>query len=81
LHEKRLVIFELAQRTHDRIERLPTSGSASCSAIHNELIRILGDIRIEIVHEHSHGSFLMPAFAGPLAAARGMDDSFPAHSF
>src|SRR5437899_8823652 len=81
LHEKRLVIFELAQETHNRIERLPASGSASRSAVHNQLIWILRYVWIEIVHQHPHCSFLMPAFAGPLAAARRVDDSFSAHDF
>src|SRR5205823_8940579 len=72
---------EFAQRTHDRIERFPTSGGAPGPAVHNQLIRILGDIRIEIVHQHPHRGFLVPPFACALATARRVDYSFPAHAF
>ena len=79
LHEKGLVVFELAQRPNHRVESFPASGSAPGSAVNHEAIRILGYIRIEIVHQHPHRGFLMPAFATALGAARGVDDSFSAH--
>src|SRR5437588_6455284 len=81
LDEQRLVILELAQRANNRVERLPTSGSAARSAVDDQLFRILSDIRIEIVHQHPHCGFLVPSFAGALATARRMHDSFPAHDF
>jgi hypothetical protein len=43
------------------------------------LIRILCDLGIEIVHQHPHCRFLMPAFARPLVAARRVNDSLPTH--
>src|SRR2546430_16250267 len=49
------------------------------TAVNNQLIRIFCDVRIEIVHQHSHGGLLMPAFATQFIAARRMNHSFPAH--
>src|SRR5439155_3566077 len=81
LHEKRLVVFEAAQRTNNRVERFPASGSAPSPAVNYKLVWIFCYIRIEIVHQHPHGCLLVPAFAGTLAAVRRMDDSSSTHSF
>jgi len=70
LHKERLVIFKLAQRPDNRVERFPTSRGPACSAVNNKSIRIFGHVWIEIVHEHPHGSFLVPAFARKLRAVR-----------
>ncbi len=73
--------MRVAQRANDRVERLPASRGAPCSAVNNELVWILGNVGIEIVHQHAHGCFLMPAFAAALAAVWRMDDSSSTHSF
>src|SRR5947208_8865993 len=80
LHKERLVIFKLAQRPDNRVERFPTSRGAACPAVNNKPIRIFGHVWIEIVHEHPHGRFLMPALAASLTAAWGANDSFAAHN-
>src|SRR6266498_5861966 len=74
-------MFEFAERVHDRVKRFPASRGAPSSAVNHKLIWILGDVWIEIVHQHPHGGFLMPAFAAALAAPRCMDSSFSAHDF
>src|SRR6184192_4672054 len=50
-------------------------------AVHDQLIWILRYVWVEIVHQHPHCGFLMPVFAGALAAAWRADDSFSAHDF
>jgi hypothetical protein len=50
---------------------LPTARRASRAAIDDKILGTLGNVRVEIVHQHAHGSFLLPAFAGDLIAARG----------
>ena len=79
LHEKGFVVFEFAQRANDCIESFPTPRGATCSTVNNELIGIFCDVRIEIVHQHPHGGFLVPAFAGAFTAARRVDDSLSTH--
>ena len=39
------------------------------AAVDDQLVRLLGDLRIEIVVQHAQGGFLVPALAGDLAAA------------
>ena len=70
LHQQRFIVFQLPERTHDRIERLPTPRSPTRAAINNQLSGILRDLGIEIVHQHPHRGFLMPAFAAQLISAR-----------
>src|SRR5450755_3049632 len=87
LHQKGFVVLKLSQRTHDRVISFPASRGAPGSSVDDQLIRIFCDLRIEIIHEHAHGGFLMPTFATHLAAARRPNDpsrtggTFTAHNF
>ena len=73
LDEQRLVAVELAQLADDRVEGGPGPGGAPGPAVDDEVVGVLGDLRIEVVHEHPERGFLLPAAAGQLAAARGAD--------
>src|SRR5437016_2216060 len=79
LHEQRFVVLQIAQRTHDCVECFPAPRCPTGPAINNQLVRIFGDVGIEIVHQHPHGGFLVPAFATQLVAARRTDNSSSAH--
>src|SRR5437762_2214760 len=79
LNEKSFVVFELAQRSNKCIESFPASDGATRSTVNNQLIGIFCDVRIEIVHQHPHGGFLMPPFACALTAARRVDDPLSTH--
>src|SRR3954447_21027364 len=79
LNEKRFVVFELPQRADNCIESFPTPRGTTGSTVHNQLIGIFCDLRIEIVHQHPHGCFLVPAFADALTAMWRVDDSLCSH--
>ena len=70
LHEQRLVVLERAQRAHDRVERLPVARRLPRAAVHHEIIRALGHLGIEVVHQHAQRGFLLPSLAGERGAAR-----------
>jgi hypothetical protein len=53
LHQQGLVRFKLAQGRDDPIKTLPIPRRAPDAAIDDELLRLLGDLRIEVVHEHA----------------------------
>ncbi len=40
------------------------SRGTSGSAVNHEILGALSHFLVEIVHQHAHGSFLLPAFAG-----------------
>jgi hypothetical protein len=70
LHQQRLVVLERGQFPDDRIVRGPVPCRFSGSPVDDEIVRALGDLGIEIVHEHPERRFLRPAFAGQRCASR-----------
>src|ERR1035438_453198 len=63
-------VLKMLQRFDDGAISCPTPCGTARSSVHNKVVRTLGDLSIEVVHEHAHGSFLLPAFAGDGVAAR-----------
>ena len=73
LDEQRLVVPELAQRAHDRVEALPVARGLADPAVDDEVLGALGHLGVEVVHEHAQGGLLLPRPAGERGAARGAD--------
>ena len=69
LDQERLVVGEGAELAHDRVEGVPAAGGAAGPAVDHERVGILGDLRIQVVHEHPQDRLLLPAAAGDLRAA------------
>ena len=67
------IVRELRRLADDGIERRPIAGRPAGAAVDDELVGVLGDLRVEVVHEHPEGRFLRPAAAGQLGPARGSD--------
>ena len=63
----------VAQRAHDRVERLPRARRPAGAAVDDEVVRALGDLGVEVVHQHPQRGLLRPALAGQLGAARRAD--------
>ena len=63
LDEQRLVVGEAPQLADDGVEGLPAARGAARAAVDDEVVRVLGDLGIEVVHEHPQGR--------PPAASRG----------
>ncbi len=53
LNEQGLVVGEPFERRDDGIERLPIARGAADAAINDELFRVLGNGRIEVVVQHA----------------------------
>jgi hypothetical protein len=75
LDEERFVVLERDERAHDGIERFPVARRLAGAAVDDEIVGALGDIGIEIVHQHPECGFLRPAFAGQRGASRRSDDA------
>ena len=75
LDEQRLVVAEPLQRGHDGIEALPVARRLADPSIDDELLGPLGHLRIEVVHQHPQGRFLLPALAARFGSTRGSDRS------
>ncbi len=66
LHDQGLVVLQTLQSGHDRFIALPGAGRLAGASIDDQILRLLGHFRVEIVHQHAHGGFLLPALAGEL---------------
>ena len=55
----------------DRVERLPRPRGAAGAAVHDEVLGALGDLGVEVVHQHPHRGLLRPRAAGQLGSPRG----------
>ena len=74
LHQQCFVVFELLQRSDDGVERRPIAGGAARSSVDDQLIGFLGNLGIQVVHQHPERSFLMPTFTGNFAPTRRAND-------
>ena len=70
LNQQRLIVFELAQTTNDRIVRFPVTRRLANATVHNEVLRALGNVGIEIIHEHAQWRFGQPALGVQFRAGR-----------
>ncbi len=53
LHEQRLVVFQVAQRAHDRVEAIPVARGLAASAVHDQIRGVLADAVVEVVEQHA----------------------------
>ena len=73
LDQQRFVVVEFAQRLEDRVEAFPVARGAPDAAVDDELLRILGDLGIEVVLDHPERRLGEPGLRGArrCRAARG----------
>ena len=74
LDEQRLVVLQGRKRTEDRIEARPVAGGLAVAAVHDELFRMFGHLRIEVVLDHAERGLLGPALTRERRAPRCPDD-------
>ena len=80
LDEQRLVVGERAQLADDGVEGVPGARRAAGAAVDDQVVGALGDLRVEVVHQHPHRGLLAPAAAAELGAVRGVHLARAAHS-
>ena len=73
LDEQRLVVPQLAQRAHDGVVAGPVARGLADPAVDDEVLRALGHLGVEVVHEHAQRGLLLPGLAGDRGSARGPD--------
>ena len=75
LHQERLIGFEPSQRCDDSVETFPVPRGPPDPAVDDKVFGALGDLRVEIVHQHPEGCFRQPTATAELGAGRGLDDA------
>ena len=73
LDEQRLVVPQPKQGADDRAQRLVAARRAARSAVDHELVRPLGDVRVEVVEEHAERRLRLPGTGVQLGPARRAD--------
>ena len=81
LDEHGLVLAQLGQRAHDRVERLPGPGGPAGAAVDDQVVGSLGHLRVEVVHQHPQRGLGLPGPGGERGAARGADCSGTLHTY
>src|SRR5687767_2245677 len=71
LDQQRLVGLEAFERFYDPVEALPVARGAAVAAVNDQLLGPLGDVGMQIVHQHPQRRFGEPAFCADLTAGRG----------
>src|SRR5699024_2527563 len=61
LYQHSLIIFQAFDRCHNLMVAFPVTRSLPAAAIDDQLIRLFGYLRIQIIHQHTQSRFLMPA--------------------
>ena len=79
LHQHRLVRLERGQRADHRVERLPVPGRATGAAVDDEVVGPLGDLGVEVVHQHAQRCLSTPVLGGQFRAARCADGAGAFH--
>src|SRR5262245_47105953 len=75
------VFIQIPQVAHDGVQAPPVAGRLARAAVNDQVVGALGDLRVEVVHQHPHRGLLRPALATDLTAARRSDESRFAHVF
>ena len=73
LDQKRFVLSQLEQRGHDRLQGSVGASGPARAAVHDELLRMLSHLGVQVVEEHSQRSFRLPRPRVQRPAARGAD--------
>src|SRR5262245_1011422 len=70
LHKQRFVVIQIAQAAYDGVEAPPVARRLARAAVNDQVVGALGDLRVEVVHQHPHRGLLRHAPATALTAAR-----------
>ncbi len=81
LDEKGFLIAQLTQRGHDLAIGPPVAGGLADAAVDHQVLRPLGHLGIEVVHQHAQRGFGQPAAAGEVGPARRSDCPWIGHGY
>ncbi|EPA93923.1 hypothetical protein PG5_56480 [Pseudomonas sp. G5(2012)] len=73
LHQQGLVVVQVGQALDDLVVALPVTRRTTDTTVHHQFLGVLGDFRVEVVHQHAQRSFGQPALGGQLVTAGSAD--------
>ena len=73
LDQQGFVVLECFERADNGMEAIPVAGGSAGAAVHDKLFGLLGDLGVEVVHQHPKRGLLVPALAVEGGPAGGSD--------
>ncbi len=73
LHQQGLVVVQVGQTFDDLVVAFPVTCRTTDTTVNHQFFRVLGDFRVEVVHQHAQRRFSQPAFGGQLVTAGSAD--------
>src|SRR5476651_794339 len=73
LHQQSLVVIQVGQAFDDLVVAFPVTRRTTDTTVNHQFFRVLGNFRVEVVHQHAQRRFGQPALGGQLVAAGGTD--------
>ena len=70
LHQQGLIVLQILEVAHNGVEGIPGSGRFPPAAVDNQLIRVLGDLGIEVIHQAAKRRLLQPTLGAKLGTTR-----------
>ena len=74
LDQQGFVRLKIFQGRDDAVKTLPVARGLADTAIDDQVLGPLGDVGVQVVHEHPHGGLGLPGLGGLLCAMRTADD-------
>ena len=81
LNQQRLIGLQYPQRSYDCIVGIPITRRLADATVNDEIFGPLGNLGIEIVHQHAQRSFGQPAFRLQFGSRWRFDDSVFIHCY
>ena len=75
LDQQRLVLIEFTQRLQDGFEAIPVARRLADAAVDDQCVRVLSNLRVQVVLHHTVRRFDQPVLAGEAGATRRADSA------
>ena len=81
LHQQGLIGLEVLEGFNDGVEGFPAACCTAGAAIDHEVLGALGNLGVEVIHEHAQGRFGLPGLGGQFGSARRAYFAWLRHGF
>ena len=70
LHQQGLIGLEVLEGFNDGVKGFPAARCTTGAAVDHEVLGALGNLGVEVIHEHAQGRFGLPGLGGQFGSAR-----------
>ena len=81
LHQQGFIGFEVLEGFYDGVKGFPAARCTTGAAVDHEVLGALGNLGVEVIHEHAQGRFGLPRLGGQFGSARRAYFAWLRHGF